>query len=115
MLPGASGAEGATGGVEAGARRGEEIGGVNRRSKEEGKGAGVKALEVAEAAEEVGGWERAEPFEAGREGVLKERVVEEEAGTGAVRGVPAGRAFITGICAGKSDEVAGRARLTSGS
>jgi hypothetical protein len=115
MLPGASGAEGTTGGVEAGVRRGDEIGGVNRRSKEEGKGAGVKELEVAEAAEEVEGWKRAEPFEAGREGVLKERVVEVGAGTGAVRGVPAGRAFITGICAGKSDAVAGRARLTSGS
>jgi len=110
MLSGASGVEGAAGGVDAGVRRGDEIGGVNRRSEEEGKGAGVKAVEVAEAAEAMGGWERTEPFEAGREGVLKER-----AGTGAVRGVPAGRAFITGICAGKSDEVAGRARLTSGS
>ena len=115
MLPGASGVEGTAGEVDAGARRGDEIGGVNRLSKEEGKGAGVKAVEVAEAAEAVGDWERAEPFEPGREGVLKERVVEVGAGTGAVRGVPAGRAFITGICAGKSDEVAGRARLTSGS
>ncbi|MFZ4387826.1 MAG: hypothetical protein ACOYOI_06650, partial [Chthoniobacterales bacterium] len=78
----------------------------------EGKGAGVKAVEVVEV---VGGWERAEPFEPDREGVLKERAVEVGAGTGAVRGVPAGRAFITGICAGKSDAVAGRARLTSGS
>ena len=60
MLPGASGVEGTTGGVEAGARRGVEIGGVNRRSKEEGKGAGVKAVEVAEAAEEVEGWPSSE-------------------------------------------------------